>query len=30
MAEKNRSEARIKRHTRVRINLQGTQMRPRL
>ena len=30
MAEKNRSEARIKRHTRVRINVQGTQQRPRL
>jgi large subunit ribosomal protein L18 len=30
MAEKNRSEARIKRHVRVRINVQGTQQRPRL
>jgi large subunit ribosomal protein L18 len=30
MAEKNRSEARIRRHARVRINVQGTQQRPRL
>jgi len=30
MAEKNRSEARVKRHIRVRINLRGTQQRPRL
>jgi large subunit ribosomal protein L18 len=30
MAEKNRSGARIKRHARVRINVQGTQQRPRL
>ena len=30
MAEKNRSEARIRRHSRVRINVQGTQQRPRL
>ena len=30
MAEKNRSEARVKRHGRVRINVQGTQQRPRL
>jgi large subunit ribosomal protein L18 len=30
MAEKNRSEARIRRHVRVRINVQGTQQRPRL
>ena len=30
MAEKNRSEARIRRHARVRINVQGTQERPRL
>jgi large subunit ribosomal protein L18 len=30
MAEKNRSEARVRRHVRVRINLQGTQQRPRL
>ena len=30
MAEKNRSEARVRRHTRVRINVQGTQQRPRL
>ncbi|HVM70723.1 MAG TPA: 50S ribosomal protein L18 [Anaerolineales bacterium] len=30
MAEKNRNEARFKRHTRVRITLQGTQQRPRL
>jgi large subunit ribosomal protein L18 len=30
MAEKNRSEARIKRHARVRISVEGTQQRPRL
>jgi large subunit ribosomal protein L18 len=30
MAEKSRSEARIKRHTRVRVNVQGTAQRPRL
>ncbi len=30
MAEKNRTEARVKRHIRVRLNLQGTQQRPRL
>ncbi len=30
MAEKNRSEARIRRHGRVRINVQGTSQRPRL
>jgi large subunit ribosomal protein L18 len=30
MAEKNRSEARVRRHIRVRINVQGTQQRPRL
>jgi large subunit ribosomal protein L18 len=30
MAEKNRSEARIRRHVRVRLNVQGTQQRPRL
>ena len=30
MAEKNRSEARLRRHVRVRINVQGTQQRPRL
>jgi large subunit ribosomal protein L18 len=30
MAEKSRSEARLKRHTRVRVNLQGTAQRPRL
>jgi large subunit ribosomal protein L18 len=30
MAEKNRSEARIKRHARVRISVQGTSQRPRL
>jgi large subunit ribosomal protein L18 len=30
MAEKSRTEARIKRHIRVRINVQGTQQRPRL
>lgn len=30
MAEKNRSEARIRRHARVRKNVQGTQQRPRL
>jgi len=30
MAEKSRSEARIRRHERVRKNLQGTAQRPRL
>jgi len=30
MAEKNRSEARVRRHIRVRINVQGAQQRPRL
>ncbi len=30
MAEKNRSEARVKRHVRVRISVKGTQQRPRL
>jgi large subunit ribosomal protein L18 len=30
MAEKNRTEARIRRHARVRINVQGTRERPRL
>ena len=30
MAEKTRSEARIRRHVRVRINLKGTSQRPRL
>jgi large subunit ribosomal protein L18 len=30
MAEKNRSEARIRRHVRVRVGLQGTLQRPRL
>jgi large subunit ribosomal protein L18 len=30
MAEKNRSEARVRRHARVRINVEGTQQRPRL
>lgn len=30
MAEKNRSEARIRRHARVRKNLGGTSSRPRL
>jgi large subunit ribosomal protein L18 len=30
MAEKNRSEARSKRHARVRIGVHGTQQRPRL
>jgi large subunit ribosomal protein L18 len=30
MADKSRSEARVKRHVRVRIGLQGTQQRPRL
>jgi large subunit ribosomal protein L18 len=30
MAEKNRSEARIRRHARVRKFVQGTQQRPRL
>ena len=30
MAEKNRNNARIKRHVRVRINVHGTQKRPRL
>jgi large subunit ribosomal protein L18 len=30
MAEKSRSEARIRRHIRVRKNVQGTQQRPRL
>ena len=30
MTEKNRSEARIRRHIRVRKNVQGTQQRPRL
>ncbi len=30
MAEKSRSEARIKRHGRVRISVQGTLQRPRL
>ena len=30
MAEKNRSEARIRRHARVRKNVLGTQQRPRL
>jgi large subunit ribosomal protein L18 len=30
MAEKSRSEARIKRHDRVRIGVQGTLQRPRL
>jgi large subunit ribosomal protein L18 len=30
MAQKSRSEARIKRHARVRISVQGTQQRPRL
>ena len=30
MAEKSRSEARIRRHARVRMNVQGTAQRPRL
>ena len=30
MAEKNRSEARVRRHIRVRKNVQGTEQRPRL
>jgi large subunit ribosomal protein L18 len=30
MAEKSRTEARVRRHIRVRINVQGTQQRPRL
>jgi large subunit ribosomal protein L18 len=30
MAEKSRSEARIRRHARVRMNVQGTTQRPRL
>ena len=30
MAEKSRSEARIRRHARVRRSVQGTQQRPRL
>ena len=30
MAEKNRTEARVRRHIRVRKNVQGTQQRPRL
>jgi large subunit ribosomal protein L18 len=30
MAEKSRSEARIRRHARVRMNMQGTALRPRL
>ena len=30
MAEKTRSEARARRHLRVRLNVQGTQQRPRL
>jgi large subunit ribosomal protein L18 len=30
MAEKSRSEARIRRHARVRKNLEGTALRPRL
>ena len=30
MAEKNRSEARTRRHARVRKNVEGTQQRPRL
>ena len=30
MAEKNRSEARVRRHIRVRKNVLGTQQRPRL
>jgi len=30
MAEKNRSEARIRRHVRVRINVKGNLQRPRL
>jgi large subunit ribosomal protein L18 len=30
MAEKNRTEARVRRHARVRINVEGTQQRPRL
>jgi large subunit ribosomal protein L18 len=30
MAEKSRSEARIRRHARVRKNVQGTSLRPRL
>ena len=30
MAEKNRSEARIRRHVRVRVSVQGTLQRPRL
>ena len=28
MAEKSRTEARVRRHIRVRINVQGTQQRP--
>jgi large subunit ribosomal protein L18 len=30
MVEKSRSEARLRRHTRVRLNLAGTSQRPRL
>src|SRR5512135_586674 len=30
MAEKNRSDARIRRHTRVRISVRGNAQRPRL
>ena len=30
MAEKNRSEARIRRHARVRVSVKGTPQRPRL
>jgi large subunit ribosomal protein L18 len=30
MAEKNRSDARIRRHTRVRVNVKGNSQRPRL